>query len=91
MAHLQIDVPDEPLSDYITRAAIGTFYLAARSRRYISGMSVMPLPLGVREITDALEAHPVYIDRGVLDPCVFALDDAYLNNINESAEQSGDK
>ena len=54
-------------------------------------MSVMPLPLGVREITDALEAHPVYIDRGVLDPCVFALDDAYLNNINESAEQSGDK
>ena len=91
MAHLDLDVPDEPIADYVTRAAIGTFYLASRSRRYISGMATMPLPLGVKDITDVLEAHPTHISRNTLDPCIFALDDIYLQDENTQSEQNRDE
>lgn len=60
-------------------AAIAAFHYADRGRSYLSGMSVQPLPLSVRDITDVVEIHPMYVARGILDPCVFAIDDHYLN------------
>lgn len=88
MAHLDLAVPDEPDTDYFIRAVLGTFYLANRGRSYISGMAVMPLPISVRDITDVLAAHPIYIDRNTLDPCIFAIDDAYISSLNKDAKQA---
>ena len=88
MAHLGLDIPDEPISDYTTHEIISTFYLVGRSRSYIGGMTVMPLPIGVREINDVLIAHPVLIEREVLDSCVFALDDVYLNDISKAQKKN---
>lgn len=47
-------------------------------------MSIHPLPLTVKDITDVVEAHPLHVDRATLDACVFAIDNYYLNEINES-------
>lgn len=88
MAHIGLDIPIEPSSDYDVYVVINTFYLANRGRGYLSGMAVSPLPLSVRDISDVLTAHPVMLDRDVLDGCVFALDDIYLSEANEKAETS---
>ena len=88
MAHIGLDIPIEPSSDYDVYAVINTFYLANRGRGYLSGMAVSPLPLSVRDINDVLAAHPVMLDRDVLDGCVFAIDDIYLSEANEKAETS---
>ena len=80
MAHIGLDVPNEPPTDYDIHAVISTFYLANRGRGYLSGMAVSPLPLSVRDISDVLAAHPVLIERDVLDACVFAIDDIYLSD-----------
>ena len=88
MAHIGLDVPIEPSSDYDVYAVINTFYLANRGRGYLSGMAVSPLPLSVRDISDVLAAHPVLIDRDVLDGCVFAIDDIYLSESNEKAKKA---
>ena len=88
MAHIGLDVPNEPSTDYDIHAVISTFYLANRGRSYLSGMAVSPLPLSVRDINDVLAAHPVMLERDVLDACVFALDDIYLSEANEKAETS---
>ena len=88
MAHIGLDIPIEPSGDYDVYAVINTFYLANRGRGYLSGMAVSPLPLSVRDISDVLMAHPVMLDRDVLDGCVFAIDDIYLSDANEKAETS---
>lgn len=90
MAHIGLDVPDEPKSDYDVYAVINTFYLANRGRSYLSGMAVSPLPLSVRDISDVLTAHPVMVERDVLDACVFAIDDIYLSEANEKAEKASE-
>ena len=87
MAHIGLDIPIEPSSDYDVYAVINTFYLANRGRAYLSGMAVSPLPLSVRDISDVLAAHPIMLDRDVLDGCVFAIDDIYLSESNEKAEK----
>ena len=86
MAHIGFDVPNEPPTNCDIHAVISTFYLANRGRGYLSGMAVSPLPLSVRDISDVLAAHPVMLDRDVLDGCVFAIDDIYLSEANEKAE-----
>ena len=104
MAHIGLDVPNEPPTNYDIHAVISTFYLANRGRGYLSGMAVSPLPLSVRDISDVLAvsplplsvrdisdvlaAHPVMLDRDVLDGCVFAIDDIYLSESSEKAETS---
>ena len=88
MAHIGLDIPIEPSSDYDVYAVINTFYLANRGRAYLSGMAASPLPLSVRDISDVLAAHPVMLERDVLDGCVFAIDDIYLSEASEKAETS---
>lgn len=88
MAHLGLEVPIEPPTDCTTHEIISTFYLAMRGRSYIGGMTVMPLPLSVRDINDVLVAHEVSIDRELLDSCVFALDDIYMADVNAKMEKS---
>ena len=83
MAHIGLDVPNEPSTDYDIHAVISTFYLANRGRAYLSGMAVSPLPLSVRDINNVLAAHPVMLERGVLDGCVFAIDDIYLSESSD--------
>ena len=90
MAHIGLDIPIEPSSDYDVYAVINTFYLANRGRGYLSGMAVSPLPLSVRDISDVLAAHPVMLERDVLDWCVFAIDDIYLSEANEKAEKASE-
>lgn len=90
MAHIGLDIPIEPSSDYDVYAVISTFYLANRGRGYLSGMAVSPLPLSVRDINDVLAAHPVMLERDVLDGCVFAIDDIYLSEANEKAEKASE-
>ena len=88
MAHIGLDIPIEPSSDYDVYAVINTFYLANRGRGYLSGMAVSPLPLNVRDISHVLTAHPVMLERDVLDACVFAIDDIYLSESNEKAKKA---
>lgn len=88
MAHIGLDIPIEPSSDYDVYAVISTFYLANRGRGYLSGMAVSPLPLSVRDISHVLTAHPVLIERDVLDACVFAIDDIYLSEASEKAKKA---
>ena len=88
MAHIGLDIPIEPGSDYDVYAVINTFYLANRGRGYLSGMAVSPLPLSVRDISHVLTAHPVMLERDVLDACVFAIDDIYLSESNEKAKKA---
>ena len=90
MAHIGLDIPIEPSSDYDIHAVISTFYLANRGRAYLSGMAVSPLPLSVRDISDVLAAHPIMLDRDVLDGCVFAIDDIYLSESNEKAKKASE-
>lgn len=90
MAHIGLDIPIEPISDYYVYAVINTFYLANRGRGYLSGMAVSPLPLSVRDISHVLTAHPVMLERDVLDACVFAIDDIYLSESNEKAEKASE-
>ena len=90
MAHIGLDIPIEPSSDYDVYAVINTFYLANRGRGYLSGMAVSPLPLSVRDINNVLAAHPVMLERDVLDGCVFAIDDIYLSESNEKAEKASE-
>ena len=90
MAHIGLDIPIEPSSDYDVYAVINTFYLANRGRGYLSGMAVSPLPLSVRDINNVLMAHPVMLERDVLDGCVFAIDDIYLSESNEKAEKASE-
>lgn len=47
--------------------------------------SVQPLPLTVKDITNVVEAHPMYIDRGTLDACIFALDDYFLDEWSKNS------
>ena len=88
MAHIGLDVPNGPPTNYDIHAVISTFYLANRGRAYLSGMAVSPLPLSVRDISHVLAAHPVTLDRDVLDGCVFAIDDIYLSESNETAKKA---
>lgn len=88
MAHIGLDIPIEPSSDYDVYAVINTFYLANRGRGYLSGMAVSPLPISVRDISHVLTAHPVLIERDVLDACVFAIDDIYLSEASEKAKKA---
>ena len=90
MAHIGLDIPVEPQSNYEVSAVINTFYLANRGRGYLSGMAVSPLPLSVRDINDVLAAHHVMLERDVLDACVFAIDDIYLSESNEKAEKASE-
>lgn len=83
-------MPDEPPTSYDISAIIGTFYLASRGRAYISGMAVMPMPLSVTNITDVLVAHPVDLERELLDTCVFAIDDIWLAEDVKDDEKSDD-
>lgn len=78
MAQIGIDVPPEPPLDYDTHAVLNTFYLASKGRQVVGGMSITPLELNVRNITDVLDAHPCILPRQLLDSCVFALDALYL-------------
>ncbi len=87
MEHLNLDVPVEPETDYQIRSAITAFYYASRGRSYLSGMSVMPLPISVRDITDVVSAHPICMDRSFLDPLVFAIDDEFLANNNKDSDK----
>lgn len=87
-SHLGLEIPDEPIKDFDTHEIINTFYLASRTRSYSSGMAVIPMPLGVRDISDVLMAHPVFVDREVLDSCIFALDGIYLSEFSEKQEKS---
>jgi len=84
---LGLDIPVEPPTDYLTRAIITCFYYASRGRSYISGMAVMPLPISVKGITDVITAHPVFVDRDILDPCVFALDDEFLSEQRNNSDK----
>ena len=88
MEHLNIDVPEEPNVDYEIRAAITTFYYASRSRSYLSGMTVIPLPIGVKDITNVVEAHPVDVEREVRDACVFAIDDEFMSESQKSSDKA---
>ena len=62
-----------------------------RGRTYLGGMAVVPMRVSVKDITDVLEAHPVLMDREVLDSCVFALDEVYLTEFNERQEKPKDE
>ena len=88
MLHLKLEVPEEPDIDYEIRAAITTFYYASRSRSYLSGMTVIPLPIGVKDITNVVDAHPVYVDREVLDACVFAIDDEFMSESQKISDKA---
>lgn len=88
MEYLELDIPEEPEINYEIRAAITTFYYASRSRRYLSGMTVIPLPIGVKDISNVVEAHPVYMEREVLDACVFAIDDEIMSDNNKSSDKT---
>ena len=62
-----------------------------RGRTYLGGMAVVPMRISVRDITDVLAAHPVLMDREVLDSCVFALDEVDLTEFNERQEKPKDE
>lgn len=89
MVHLGLEIPSEPIKDVDTHEIINIFYLVSRGRGYIGGMGVTPLPISVRDITDVLAAHPVLMDREVLDSCVFALDDIFMADAMEKQKQNG--
>lgn len=91
MTHLGLEIPSEPIKDIDTHEIINIFYLVSRGRGYIGGMGVTPLPISVRDINDVLAAHPVLMDRDVLDSCVFALDEVYLTEFNERQEKPKDE
>lgn len=62
-----------------------------RGRTYLGGMAVVPMRISVRDITDVLAAHPVLMDRDVLDSCVFALDDMFMTDtINAQKQNNAD-
>lgn len=77
--YVGLSIPAEAESNYEIQAILNVFYLACRGRKYVGGMSIVPLPLSVRDISDVVEAHITHIARERLDPCVFALDDEWLN------------
>lgn len=74
MAFLELEVPDEPEKNHYVHAILGTFYLADRGRSFVSGMTIIPQFISVKDITNVLEAHPVYMSRKMLDHCIFELD-----------------
>ena len=84
MMYVGVEMPDEPISDYDTHSVINTFWLANRSRSYLSGITVSPLPLTVKDISDVLAVYPVLMDRHMLDKAVFAIDDEYLKMAQDS-------
>lgn len=61
-----------------------------RGRTYLGRMAVAPMRISVRDITDVLAAHPVLMDREVLDSCVFALDDIFMADAMEKQKQNND-
>lgn len=83
MNYLELDLPEEPEIDCQTFTVINTFWLANRSRAYVSGMAISPLPLTVVNISDVLAVYPVPMIRECLDKAVFAIDDLYLERIRE--------
>ena len=83
-------MPSEPVSDYFTYSIINTFYWASRGRSYVSGMAVKPLPLGVADITNTLNAHPVLLEREIIDSCVFAIDDIFLKDLQQDNNKEVD-
>lgn len=68
-----------PDCDDVGLAIIHIFYLASRSRRYISGMATIPLPLTVQDISEVLAVYPVIASRDVIDGGVFAIDEIWLD------------
>lgn len=86
-----IETPPEPPTDYDTYAVLNTFYLASKGRRIVGGMSITPLEISVKDITDVLFAHPVMLPRSILDHCVFAVDALYLKEQYERQQKSMDK
>ena len=53
-------------------------------------MAVNPLPLGVADITNTLNAHPVLLEREILDSCVFAIDDIFLKDLQQDSNKETD-
>ncbi|MDO4896329.1 MAG: hypothetical protein Q3971_03105 [Moraxella sp.] len=76
-----LPIPDEPPTDYAIGAIINTFWLANRGRSYLSGMTVLPLPLNVQNISDVLAVYPLFLPRDWVDKAVFAIDDEYLKAV----------
>ena len=81
--HIGLEVIEEPPTSYVVDAAIAAFNYASRGRSYVSGDRIRPLPLSVKNITDVVEAHPMFLRRGELDPCVFAIDDIFLDEYDK--------
>ena len=79
-----LSVADEAPTDYYTHAIINLFWLANRGRGYLSGMTVSPLPLTVKDISDVLQAYPIDLPRDWVDKAVFAIDDEYLVRMAQS-------
>lgn len=70
----------------MVNATIETFWLANRGRSYLSGMTVIPLPLTVGQISDVLAVYPLPLNREWID-AVFAIDDEYLKMAQDSHGQ----
>lgn len=71
----------------MVNAMIETFWLANRGRSYLSGMTVIPLPLTVGQVSDVLAVYPLPLHREWIDGAVFAIDDEYLKMTQDSNGQ----
>ena len=80
-------IPPLPDCDDIGLATIHIFYLASKSRRYIGGMTTIPLPLTVQDISDVLAVYPVLASRELIDETVFAIDDIWLDEWAKSQDK----
>lgn len=76
-----------PDCDDVGLAIIHIFYLASRSRRYIGGMVTIPLPLTVQDISEVLAVYPVLASRELIDNCVFAIDEIWLDGWGKSQDK----
>lgn len=78
------EIPPAPAVDYESSVILNTFYFVARSRNISVGISQpIYLKLTVKDITDVVDAHDVCLPRSLLDPCIFAIDDIFLERANK--------
>lgn len=84
-ARLGLQLPEPPQFDIDIQSIIETYYLVARGRNYTEGQ---PLPLGVRQVTDVVNVHPIAIHRSLLDPIIFAIDDLVLSQQRKPKQDS---
>jgi len=75
--------------------AAGSACARARKRRHYRACAGrihdgQPLPLSVADISDVLAAHPSPLPRGELDACLFALDAAFLDGLDEKPKPQKD-